>query len=253
MSPIRALVVGRGFPATIMLDSLTPTSVNPPSFVRELMYSSLGVPRWSLRTSQEAESPGANIGSNLQLLSFNDPANSSITNQSWFRSGRSSFGVYIERPAQVSVFNTQAGQTTLEVIGAPSQSGYLQTWLNSAGTAMASMDAAGSLILAGNISAANLLALTANKQLLINASISPQNYATLQLGPDASPFPGPSIGFQNVATSAANFPLGQNYTRIYCKNHNFVIQFDSGGVIYYAYFSLTSSNTTWNVTSSPPF
>jgi hypothetical protein len=243
MAPARAVTVGRGLPASIMLDSLTP---NP----RELVYTSAGVLRWNLRTTLETENPGTNVASNLQLMSYNDSASSSIVNQSWFRSGRVSFGQYSESTAQVAIFNTQAGQTVLEVNGMAGQTGLLQTWRNSANTVVASIDNAGTPFFA----AAPYLKLDTSKRLDINGTATGHPVGTLHIGADTSGNLTPCIALERCPSIGGGLPMGLQVMRIFQRSNAFIIQFDVSGVIYYfvCAFPGGSGPVTWNCTTTPP-
>jgi len=276
MAPQYALSLGGGMSAILQLDGAA-------SSVRESRISTAGVTRWRIG-STDGET-GSDSGCNFLMAGYNDAGDSFLPILYLVRkNGHCSFGRGSDDGGgQFSIYGRSTGEQILRLYGVVGQVAHLQTWYNTPVNLVAQMEASGrlftvgglgtsgavscatlsatgsatinNLTVTGSFSAPGLgggLGLTGNNQLLINATISPQNYATLQLGPDISPFPGPSIGLQNAPNSPSNFPTSVNYTRIFVRNHNLVIQFDISGQLYYTYLPLAAGANQWFNSQSPP-
>lgn len=245
LKPSHTLHIGYAFAPEVWLDSS-----NPAASSRGIYFATNGAARWSFYTPLAAES-GGNAGSNLQLISYNDPVNIAQTLFTGFRaSGDLTVGAAVDLGAQLGVVSQNAATPGMIVRGAAGQTAMLQTWQNSAGTVVASIDPNGVLTSAGG---AGYLTLDANGRLNLHGNVPGAPWGTIQIAPEGGPVNDTrgTIAFQN-AQSNGNVPA--NICRIYYRSPYFVIQFYYNGTNYYAYLSLVgqvSPNVSWAMTTTP--
>ena len=239
MAPNRALSIGGNYAAVVQLDA------SDSHTARGLLFSTNNVPRWSLETSVDGEG-GGNTGSHLRLRSAVDAGSPVIDNLVSYRSGRTTVGnVYNDSyNYQFTVVNT-------------SGSGYIQAWVNSAGTQVASVDNAGNFV---STSSGGFLKLNAQNRLDINGTVAGHPLGVIHVGADSfgsTGGPNPAIVLEG-AVQFGNPVLGGNSVRMYVRTSvspKFVIQFASGGQDYYAYLDLLPDTGgtphSWFITHTP--
>jgi len=233
-------------PGKIMLDNAVNT-------VRELVYATTSVPRWSWRLNSDAE-PGNNTGASFLLVAYNDAGAELGYPISFFRSGHTTVGVNAEYANTLCVACNNPANDVFSVRGAANQTGYLQTWYNGAGQPVATLDNAGHFV--STATGGGFLKLDANLRLDINGVVTGHPLGTLHLGPDAvGSVPNPSIVFEN-AIGFGNTGMLSSVARLYFRaggNPKMVIQFISGGNTYYAYINLVpgaGEAVNWIITNS---
>jgi hypothetical protein len=250
VAPGHSLQVGYGLPPEIWLDTNTPAIA---AQQRQLVFATNAAPRWLLYSPVAAE-PGSNVGSNIVLASYNDAQNVVTTTFSAFRAtGDLTVGALGDYNAQLAVINQAKANSAVIVRGASGQTGNLQSWQNSAGTTVASIDASGNATFANSGSG---LALDGNGRLNLHGTVAGAPWGTIHIGPEGGPVGQTrgSIAFES-ASQAGSTHLPPGVVDVYVTPNNFVIQAYYNGIQYYFYLPLTTGQSggavSWNVTTTP--
>jgi hypothetical protein len=240
--PQHSLHIGVGLAPHIWLD--TPNTV---SLARSLLLATNSVPRWNLYTPQESEA-GANTGSNLALVGYNDSGAALVNAICFFRAnGNVAIGAYGDFGARLTVISTNTGQPAVLVRGASGQTAVLQSWQNSAGTTVGSIDNTGRMVLAGT----QFIQLDPVYGALdLHGSVTGHPWGCIHVGQENAVLGtgGPalrtiglrgSIAFENA--SSGSDPVPDGICRIYFRGLRFVIQYRVSGQQYSAYLDLVAS------------
>jgi hypothetical protein len=252
INPSHTVHVGINYPPQIWLDA-----ANTISQARQFIYATNGVLRWNLFTpASEAES-GANAGSNLALFSYTDSGQVLGCLFSSLRSTTNlTVGAYGDYGSKLAVIGSNAGQPTVIVRGASGQTAVLESWQNSSGSVVASIDNTGKLFLANT----SFLQLDATYGGLdLHGTVAGHPWGAIHVGPENATPQGPgsrpigvrgSIAFETAPPGNDAVPAG--IFRIYFRNGNIVIQYrGADGAQYGAYLPLIAPSggagpASWN-------
>jgi hypothetical protein len=239
------LQVGYAYSPSICLDTTAPGTQQ-----RGIVFGTSHVLRWQLLTPLEAGEPGTgNGGSNLALTAMADTGALLYTTLYCTRAtGNVTIGTTGDQGAKLSVFSTNTTQPVVRVRGAVSQGSYLQTWENSAGTRVASIDPTGLLYLAND---PFVVYSPPYNRVAINPNVAGAPLGDLHIGTSGGGTHRGSIVLEMAPPGTEAFTQS-GLCRIYFRNSNFVIQYMIGGVQYYLYVLLQAANgtATWTYTNT---
>jgi hypothetical protein len=248
-SPATGYGITVGTPGKIMLDAAA-------NNIREIVYATSSVLRWSLRLNSDAEG-GSNTGASFSLVGFADNGAALSFPIYCSRVGRTTIGTNGDYPNALTVVGTAPTLDILSVRAPAGQSGKLQSWYGTSGL-VAWVDNDGTI---GSIvpPAGGFLKLDANKRLDINGTVAGHPLSTLHLGPDSFPtstLPNPSIALEAAVGFGSVGPASvcRFYFRSAPNPQRLVIQFNTGsGSAVYAYLDLTSGvgPANWFITTNP--
>jgi hypothetical protein len=200
-----------------------------------------------------AAESGGNAGSDLGLLSYTDAAAALYWTLYCARAtGNITIGTSGDQGAKLSVFSTNVNQPVVRVRGAASQGSYLQTWENSAGTRVASIDPAGTLYLATN---PFIMYQPSYNRVGINTSSSGNSLlGDIHIGALSGGVFHGSIAMEQASGVAGSEPLPASVIRIYWRSSYFVINFNYGGTQVYLTVPLqgATGTATWSYGTTAP-
>jgi len=229
VTPAHTLHVGINYLPEIWIDGNAPATQN-----RVLCFATSGTARWKLLTPVLAESSPTNVGSNLALVAYNDAGTLTGNVMSWWRAnGNVTIGALGDQGAKLAVLASSASQPGIMVKGVASQA-YLQTWQDSTGAVVASIDGSGRLFMA-NSSFLTTSAPTGRLDLYGVHSSHPAG--TIHIGPEPSGSLRSSIAMEAAVGTPDIF--GGGLIRIYHRNGNLIVQFYYNGNNYWLYVPLT--------------
>jgi len=243
LNPQKSLHVGGSRYPEIWLDTANTAAQSP-----QVIYATNSLMRWQVR-SQDQET-GGNSGSNYAVINYNDSgAFISYVMFCTRSTGNVTIGAQGDFSAKLAVLGSSANPTIMARAGTGQ---YIQTWQNSSGQVVASIDNAGHLFLA----AGTYLALNQYGCLELWPTVAGHPYGTIHIGQEQGALRAnglrSAIAMETASATTDSVPLG--LMRFYFRNNAFVIQFAGTDTRqWFAYLPLVpgeNPTASWKITAA---
>jgi len=244
LNPQHTLHIGGPRYPELWLDTANTAAQSP-----QVIYATNNLPRWQVR-SQDNESGAGNAGSNYALINYAD--NGSFISYVLFctrATGNVTIGAQGDFSAKLAVLGSSANPTIMARAGTGQ---YIQTWQNSSGQVVASIDNAGHLFLA----AGTYLALNQYGCLELWPTVAGHPFGTIHIGQEQGSLRAnglrASIAMETASATTDSVPMG--LMRFYFRNNAFVIQFSAPDTRqWFAYLPLVQGENptaNWKITAA---